>query len=253
MNTLKGAHIAIVGLGLTFSDFLLARMRGEKFDEVWAINSMGGIIQHERMFMMDPASRFLDGENAGSQTEIMKEILLSHPGPIYTCELDKRCTNLVEYPLQQVIETTNLAYLNNTVAYALALAVAEEVENLSLFGIDFSYKNAPHFAEAGRACCEFWAATAIARGVKIKVAHNSPFLDTNVPSEEKLYGYHRLTDPYSLQSVDNGVLEITKASKLDPPEPLDAENQYLDKDCFVWGRNDLEKVSYLDEKKIQNA
>ena len=98
---------------------------------------------------------------------------------------DKRCPGVVEYPLEAVIKSTGLAYLNNTTAYAIAFAVANEIGSLHIFGIDFSYQNTPHFAESGRACCEFWVATGISKGMKIEVAHNSPFLDTNVPSEQK--------------------------------------------------------------------
>ena len=59
---------------------------------------------------------------------------------------------LVEYPIKEIVEQTSCYYLNNTVAYAIAFAYWNEVANLKLFGIDFSYKGNLHFAEAGRAC-----------------------------------------------------------------------------------------------------
>ena len=116
---------------------------------------MGAVIKHDRVFMMDPASRFLDDIKAGLQTTVMSEMLREHSGPIYTCALDKRCPGLVEYPLKEVIQKTGLAYLNNTAAYAIAFGVWQKISSLHLFGLDFSYKHAPHFAESGRACCEF--------------------------------------------------------------------------------------------------
>ena len=36
----KEKSVAIVGLGNSFSEFILARTRSEKFDEIWTINSM---------------------------------------------------------------------------------------------------------------------------------------------------------------------------------------------------------------------
>tara|TARA_R100001369_G_scaffold90857_1_gene130617 strand:+ start:4210 stop:4968 length:759 start_codon:yes stop_codon:yes gene_type:complete len=238
---LKGKKIAIVALGGTFYDYILSRTRSEKYDEVWAINGMGEIIKHDRVFMMDPPERFLDDIKAGTQTGIVSEMLKTHEGPIYSCTLDKRCPGVVEYPLEFVVQKTGLAYLNNTVAYALAFAVAHEVKSLHLFGLDFSYADRPHFAESGRACCEFWVATAISKGIQIEIAHNSPFLDTNVADEEKLYGYHRLKDPLVLAKNEKGI-EIGRQSKLTPPEPLDGKQH-----CHVWGRDDIEGVTY--EKK----
>ena len=105
-KSLKGKKIALVGLGLTFSDFILSKMRSEEYDETWVINSMSGIIYHDRVFMMDPPSRFLDDIKAGKQTKIMQKILKTHKGPIYSCEKDKRCPGVVEYPLEEVITTT---------------------------------------------------------------------------------------------------------------------------------------------------
>ena len=91
IQELQGKKIAIVGLGKSWFDFALARSNGEHFDEVWVINAVANVIPHDRVFMMDPASRFLDSDDAGMQTNGMKEVLLNNQGPIYTCELDKRC------------------------------------------------------------------------------------------------------------------------------------------------------------------
>jgi len=63
MSTLKNKTIAIVGLGNTFAEYILAKTRSHAFDEVWAINAMSSAIFHDRVFMLDPASRFLDGED----------------------------------------------------------------------------------------------------------------------------------------------------------------------------------------------
>ena len=52
-------HVAIVGLGSTQGSFTSSVANGKYFDEVWAINSMMVPIKHDRVFMMDPASRFL--------------------------------------------------------------------------------------------------------------------------------------------------------------------------------------------------
>ena len=234
--------VAIVGLGNSFSEYILAKIRSEKFDEVWAINSMSGVIYHDKCFMMDPPSRFLDTPNAGKQTYIMADRLKQKINiPIFSCTLDKRCPDVVEFPLQEVIQKTGYAYLNNTVAYSLAYAISQKVTDLHLYGIDFTHK-AINFAEAGRACCEFWLAIAISKKIKVHIAHSSSLLDMNVPDDQKLYGYHRLDDPL-VSTATNGSMLITKKSKLEPPEPLDSQPNLI-------GREDIPGVSYEEKKNV---
>ena len=140
IESLKGKTIAIVGMGKSWFDYNLAKSHGVHFDEVWAINAVSDVIFHDRVFMMDPPSRFLDSDNAGGQTNSMAKVLKEHEGPIYTCELDDRCPGLVEYPIEEIIIDTNCYYLNNTVAYAVAFAYWNEVANIKMFGVDFSYQ-----------------------------------------------------------------------------------------------------------------
>ena len=122
---MKIKSIAIVGLGNSSSEYLMSRIRSEKFDEIWTINSMSGVIYHDKCFMLDPPSRFLDSPKAGKQTNIMVERLKTKLGvPIFSCTLDKRCPDVVEYPLQEVLQKTKYAYLINTVAYSIAFAFA---------------------------------------------------------------------------------------------------------------------------------
>lgn len=251
---LSNKTIAIVGLGGSYADFVMARINSEKFDEVWGINCIGAVFHVDRTFMMDPASRFLDDVKAGKQTGIAQEFLYltEKKGPIYSCCLDERIPEIQLYPLKEVISATNFSYFNNTVAYALAFAVASNVAKLCLYGIDFSYKKNLHFAEAGRACVEFWCAIAATKGVQLEVGPRSPLLDTDVPADEKLYGYHRLDDPL-VQVVSEGTLVICKKSESDlyvkekqrvtSPEPLDGREPVL------IGKHDIEGVTYSKESE----
>ncbi len=86
VKKLKDAAIAIVGLGNSWYEYNIAKTHGSRFDEVWAINAVASVIFHDRVFMMDPASRFLDTNDAAGQTDCMREMLVEHKGPIYTCE-----------------------------------------------------------------------------------------------------------------------------------------------------------------------
>ena len=75
---LSGKSIAIVAMGKSHSQFILAKTHSQPIDEVWAINAMAGVIYHDRVFMMDPASRFLDSDDAGTQTGLMRSVLDKH-------------------------------------------------------------------------------------------------------------------------------------------------------------------------------
>ena len=221
--------IAIVGLGGSFSDYASARIASQEFDEIWGINCIGGIIHVDKTFMMDPVSRFLDTENAGTQTGIARKFLKENKKPIITCQLDKRVKQLELYPLKEIATELKFCYFNNTVAYAVAYAIWSKVKTICLYGIDFTYKNV-NMAESGRACVEFWCAIAVSKGIKIEIASKSGLLDTNVPDNEKLYGYHRLDDPL-VQTVQEGSLLIAKQSEFAPPEPIEG-------DPVIFGRHD---------------
>ena len=221
IKELEGANIAIVAMGESQLDFHLSISHSNQFDEVWAINAMAGIIREvDRTFMLDPATRFFDSDAAGTQTELMRKILKTHPGPIYTCELDDRCTNLEEFPLLEVVKETGSSYLNNTVCFAIAFAMYNKVGRINMFGVDFTYKGNLHFAESGRACVEFWLSKCISAGIGVSVAPRSGLLDTDVPLQDKVYGYHRLDnpplvmfDPETNEFYKVGFKEYTKAKE----------------------------------------
>ena len=164
-------NIAIVGLGGSYADYIAARVASQEFDEIWGINCIGGIIHVDKTFMMDPASRFIETENAGSQTGIAREFLNKNKAPIFSCAKHPDFPAIEQYPLEDVVKSTGYCYFNNTVAYAIAYAVWKQVEKISLYGIDFTYKNV-NMAESGRACCEFWCAIAVSKGIKLEVAHS---------------------------------------------------------------------------------
>ena len=243
IESLEGKSVAIVGLGKSWHDYNLAKSHGAHFDEVWAINAVGSVIFHDRTFMMDPVSRFLDSDDAGGQTSGMTEVLLNDDKPIYTCELDDRCTNLIEFPINEILEEFNCCYINNTVAYAVAFALWSKVKTIKMFGIDFSYKNNLHFAESGRACVEFWLCKAMHLGVEIEVAKSSALLDTNVIAEEKLYGYHRLDDPLVAMGDGKGFMTSMKKS-----EAMEGHEEEIVKPILI-DRNDGHLETIVPEPK----
>ena len=218
-NKLKGKKIAIVAMGRSQLDYHLSISHSQEYDEVWAIGSMSAVVNPDRAFIMDPATRFFDTFDAGPQPQIMRRTLPSLDIPIYSCVEDNRVPGIVLYPLEEVIKKTGCAYFNNSIAYAIAYALYQEVGSINMFGADFTYKTNVHFGEMGRACCEFWLSKCIQKGIDVAIAPSSSLLDTNVSTKEKLYGYHRLDDP-PVVYLDKGELVVGNLSEVLKEKPL---------------------------------
>jgi hypothetical protein len=214
---LKGKHIALVAMGQSQLDYHMSITHSVEYDEVWAINSMCAVVKTDRVFMMDPVSRFLDTNDAGPQTEVMRKILPTLECPVYSCELDPRVPAIKLYPLKKIVKDLGCAYFNNTIAYAIAFALWKKVDKLSIFGADFSYTTNVHFGELGRGCCEFWLSKCMDAGIDISIGARSPMLDTSVPVKEKLYGYHRLDNP-PVVYLEEGELKVTTFSEIEAEE-----------------------------------
>tara|TARA_R110002110_G_scaffold273012_1_gene488401 strand:+ start:2355 stop:2900 length:546 start_codon:yes stop_codon:yes gene_type:complete len=176
IKDLKGKNIAIVAMGESQLDFHIARTHSQEFDEVWAINAMAGIIPNpDRVFAMDPMTRFFDTEDAGGQTALIRKTLSTIKCPVYSVELDERTPSVELYPIEAIINDTECGYLNNTVAYAIAFAYWNKVGSISMFGADFTYKKLVYFAEMGRACCEFWLAKCMEQKIEVSIALRSNY------------------------------------------------------------------------------
>ena len=217
---LKGKNIAILAMGNSQLDYHKMVTHSKKFDEVWAINAMVGVLKRvDRAFIMDPVSRFFDTDDAGNMTTMMRETLPTVECPIYTCELDKRVPALEEYPIETIVKDLDCGYFNNTISYAIAFALWNEVGGINMFGADFTYKSNLLFAESGRACCEFWLAKCMDEGIIVQVAVTSGLLDADVPLQEKMYGYHRLEDPLVTYMVENK-LKICRWSEVEKQKAI---------------------------------
>ena len=78
IKELKGKKIAILGLGASQIDFVIGLENSKEWDEVWVINSALAAFNYDRVFMMDPPTRYLDSEDAGNQTDVMRKLLPLH-------------------------------------------------------------------------------------------------------------------------------------------------------------------------------
>ena len=103
--SLQGKNIALVAMGQSQIDYHLSRTHSLAFDEIWAVNAMIGVLPEiDRAFILDPMFRFLDTEDAGSMTQMMRKYLPQAKYPVYTCELDERVPYAEEFPLEPLIK-----------------------------------------------------------------------------------------------------------------------------------------------------
>lgn len=187
-------HVVILGLGPSLETYvdIVKRMGGRSAlcDEVWAINAAADVVACDRVFHMDDL-RVQEARAAArpnSNIAAMVRWLKTHPGPIYTSRVYPEYPGLVEYPLQDVINSCGFAYFNSTAAYAVAYAVHIGVKEIGLFGFDFTYRSG-HKSERGRGCVEFHLGIAHARGIKIGFPETTSLMDACAPEDERIYGY----------------------------------------------------------------
>ena len=189
--------VSIVAMGVSAGAYLAeAAKYGNRLrltDETWVINAQGGVLQHDRVFLMDDlaiqrarAEAMPEGNVAGQM-----DWLPHHPGPIYTSRRYEEFPGSVGYPLQWVLNKAGHCYFNSTVPYAVAFAVALGVEEIRLYGCDYSYgDDHAHKREKGRACLEYWIAVCAERGITVSVPETTTLLDArdNVAGTT-FYGY----------------------------------------------------------------
>lgn len=223
------SHVVILGIGPSVAHYLdlTKRLGGRKVlaDEVWAINSLGDIVQCDRIFHMDDLKiqEARAARSPGSNIANMVAWLRSHPGPVYTSRLREGYAGLVEYPLEAVLNGGGLPYFNNTAAYAIAFAIHIGVKKISLYGIDFTLPNV-HSAEKGRACCEFWLGIAACKGIEINVPEQTSLLDACETDDMRFYGYDCVD--VGLTDNEDGSVSVSFADREKVPTAEEIEKRY---------------------------
>ncbi|MDR3512636.1 MAG: hypothetical protein P4L73_13455 [Caulobacteraceae bacterium] len=223
-------HVAIVGLGPSLETYvdLTRRLGGRRrlADETWGINALGDVIVCDRVFHMDDVriQEVRAQARPESNIAVMLAWMKSHPGPIYTSRPHPDYPGLVEFPLQDVINTCRDAYFNSTAAYAVAFAIHIGVKKISLFGCDYTYPNA-HHAEKGKACVEFWLGFAMAIGIEVCVAEASSLLD--MVEGRPLYGYGAMgTRDVAIAAGADGAMTVSFTERQALPTADEIERAY---------------------------
>jgi len=224
-----GKHVAILGLGPSVAAFLdfTRRLGGRsKFcDEVWAINALGDVFACDRVFHMDDVriQEIRAAANPEGNIAAMLPWLKRSPVPVVTSRKHPDYPALVEFPLADVVNEVPCGYFNSTAAYAVAMAVHENVAKLTVFGNDFTYPDR-HSAEKGRACVEFWLGIAAARGIKISLPKLTTLMDALEPQEKRYYGYDCVHLAFKRDGA--GPIEISFTEREQLPTAEEIEGAY---------------------------
>ena len=187
-------------------------------EEVWALNTIGLLGRCDVMFdihelnVPDPkwGAYPQELEKAG-KAGLFKELMLMEKWKGHNFEK--------VYPLAEVIDKTKENYFVTTPAYMLALASLCEVEQILLYGFDYSYSNIQAY-EAGKPCCEYWLGWHRARGVDIRVPMGHTLLDMHIRMQTPCYGYGK-KQPILERQPDSTVKVIGFQGQEPKPEEME--------------------------------
>jgi hypothetical protein len=154
-------------------------------DETWCINMAANPFRCDVVFWMDD---LIDQEKF--RPKLFVALRKFNIPVITSIARPSVVPNSFDYPIDEVsqlsIPVFGKPYLNNGVAMAIAYALLIGVQDLSIYGADFSYPNRD-FAESGRACVESWLTLAGIRGMNIQLCPMTSLMDS--VKDHGIYGY----------------------------------------------------------------
>lgn len=179
--------IAIVALGpscFSWAGHRLSRnAENQEYDEIWTVNRGARVFAHDLVFVMDD----LLGEE--KLDPAYAEFLKRHDRPIMTSRVYDSYPQAWEYPLEAVVSHIGgqHCYFHNSIPYMLAYADYIGVNEITLFGCDYT-DDKGNIREEDRANTEYWVGVLRARHIKIGIAETSTLC--NQKKQGWFYGYH---------------------------------------------------------------
>lgn len=99
--------------------------------------------------------------------------LLDGSKPVYTFPSRSHLPGAVEYPLEEVSQSIPVPYLENSVAYMIALALHEGAEAIGLWGV---HMRGAHEYEEERPSVTYLVGLAQGRGVDVHIPAGNPLM-----------------------------------------------------------------------------
>lgn len=159
-------QVAIVGLSSTTHDLApWVDSYWEKWGLPW---DEGYWVKCSRLFEMHDL-RLLESKHSKRSADYL-ERLKEIDVPLYMQE--KYFENVTEYPFDEVAKTTGY-YFNSSIAYAIALAIHEQVDRIGVFGVDMKGDDEYGYQKPN---IEYLLGLAKGMGIDVVVPEQSPLL-----------------------------------------------------------------------------
>ena len=178
--------VAIVGLAPSTRELCSQEPEGV---ELWSLNQGHTVFPPElmarftRWFQIHPWDEMVARQN---QRDKHLDWLGKAAIPVYLEELNPAVPNGVRYPYEAVCADLGTNYLTSAIAFMVAMAIYERFEVIKLYGLEMAH-GTEYFEQ--RACLEYLAGIAKARGIMIWVPDSCPLFKgqryaktVNIPS-----------------------------------------------------------------------
>ena len=178
---------------------------------LWVVN--GGWWYHKNASLAFAMDDFMspDGLQNHTNPEWFTELHRTSPIPIITSRAYEDFPASLEFPLEQALYETNIAYFAESIDYMIVFAILCGVKTIDFFGCD--YLETDRFPEE-RSSTEFWCGFAHARGIKLNVSPYSKLLKAPVRDKyfkHGFYGYSAEDFPVDLKEIHANI-ESKKAN-----------------------------------------
>ena len=219
--TLKDKTLALVALAPSSRE----QANREPDDvEIWGTHGTWNFLKRcDRLFQIHSAEILLGNTSAIQELAVLRMMQT----PIYVTDdlLIEQLPSALLYPFGEI----EFDYLTSTVAYMLALAIAEGFKEIHLHGIDM--RGSSQYADQ-RPCCEFWLGIAKEKGIKVVIPDSSALLKPE-GGTYGLYPSRSITKERLLDILGKMTKQGNEAT--DPQEKM-----------FVWGAYNLTKDLLLE-------
>jgi len=175
--------------------------------EIWGVNQLYRFIPRaDRWFQIH--SDWNDKTKWAGGTDLA-EWLKTCPIPVYMIEQSPEIPNSVIYPKARVMETLGTHdYFTSSIAFMIALAIAEGFEEIGIYGIDLIIGREYHFEKP---CAEFYLGIAQAKGITYHIPKGCALL-----WQSHCYGYEIEPNDgfFSLSKLEKRVAQLNGLVKV---------------------------------------
>lgn len=142
--------------------------------EIWVIKLYNAVPRWDRWYEIHD----LESGKARWPKDYTAFLQTDHGKPVYMQETSPEIPNSVRFPREEIIKVFG-RYFTNSIAWMIAHAMVEGVDEIGLFGVDMAQDTEYRYQ---RPCCEYYIGLAVGRGITVHIPPQSDLLKS-----QKLY------------------------------------------------------------------